>query len=335
LPGQWQTPSAKTIALAQDTLDGVLLGQVKGVSQSVVNGVTSLASAAATGLQALLGDPQAQQQVKTGAGAAYDYITNPDNLPYLLGALTPEQREQLAQAYETGNGQAVGQILGSQMASLPTPIGGGVLGTAKKVDEVVNIATDAAKTAGTAATDAAKAAEAAGTADVVTADSALNGAGGVANISKTIPYQPSGTVILQGAAPVCGPACAAMVITDNTGNSISLADTKGSFTNGIRPTGVSTMELSNVISNAGISNTVETTMLPSQLNQALQNGQAVIVQVPSGSSGYHFIIVDSVQSIDNVSYYMTRDPLVGPRGVLSSVLDNAISTGANAIVIGK
>jgi filamentous hemagglutinin len=76
-------------------------------------------------------------------------------------------------------------------------------------------------------------------------------------------------------------------------------------------------------------------MLPSQLNQALQNGQTVIVQVPAGSSGYHFMIVDSVQSVDGINYYMTRDPLVGPRGVLASSLNNAMSTGLNAIVIGK
>ena len=163
----------------------------------------------------------------------------------------------------------------------------------------------------------------------------LDGAGGTINVPKTIPYQPSGTVVLQGNAPVCGPACAAMVVSDGTGNSVSLADMIGSFTNGIRPTGVSTTELSNVISGTGVQNTVETTMLPGQLNQALQDGQTVIVQVPVGIDNQHFIIVDGVQSVNGVNYYMTRDPLVGPRGVLSSTLNNAISTGVNAIVIGK
>ena len=159
---------------------------------------------------------------------------------------------------------------------------------------------------------------------------AVDGAGGVLNAPKTIPYQPSGSVILQGNAPVCGPACAAMTISDKTGASVSLADVIGSFPNGIRPTGVSTTELSNVISNAGITNVVNTTMLPGELNQVLSNGQAVIVNVKG-----HFIIVDSKTTVNGVSYYMTRDPYVGPRGVIASALDNAMSIGANAIVIGK
>jgi len=43
----------------------------------------------------------------------------------------------------------------------------------------------------------------------------------------------------------------------------------------------------------------------------------------------------SVKSVDGVSYYMTRDPYVGPRGVQQGLLDGAMSTGVNAIVIGK
>jgi filamentous hemagglutinin len=121
-----------------------------------------------------------------------------------------------------------------------------------------------------------------------------------------------------------------MVITDSTGDSVSLADAIGSFTNGIRSSGVSTTELSNVISNAGVQNTVDTVMLPGQLNQALSNGQTVIVNV----SG-HFVIVDSETTVNGAAYYMTRDPYTGPRGVLASALNSAMSRGVNAIVIGK
>lgn len=167
-----------------------------------------------------------------------------------------------------------------------------------------------------------------------TAGASVDGAGGIAVAPKTIPYEPKGSVVLQGDAPVCGPACAAMTITDKTGAAISLDNAIGSFVNGVRPTGVNTLELSDVISKAGVKNTVNTTMLPEQLNKALQEGASVIVQVPAGQ-GKHFIIVDSVKSVDGVSYYMTRDPYVGPRGVQQGLLDGAISTGVNAIVIGK
>ena len=167
-----------------------------------------------------------------------------------------------------------------------------------------------------------------------TAGASVDGAGGIAVAPKTIPYEPKGSVVLQGDAPVCGPACAAMTITDKTGAAISLDNAIGSFVNGVRPTGVNTLELSDVISKAGVKNTVNTTMLPEQLNKALQEGASVIVQVPAGQ-GKHFIIVDSVKSVDGVSYYMTRDPYVGPRGVQQGLLDGAMSTGVNAIVIGR
>ncbi|WP_372585821.1 hypothetical protein, partial [Staphylococcus epidermidis] len=135
--------------------------------------------------------------------------------------------------------------------------------------------------------------------------------------------------MLQGEAPVCGPACAAMVISDRTGNSVSLESVIGSFENGIRPTGVNASELSNVISKAGVENTVETVMMPGQLSSNLSKGQVVIVNIRG-----HFIIVDSEVSVNGVSYYMTRDPYIGPRGVLASALNSAMSNGVNAIVIG-
>jgi filamentous hemagglutinin len=125
-----------------------------------------------------------------------------------------------------------------------------------------------------------------------------------------------------------------MTITDATGTSVSLDDAIGRFANGIRPTGVSTTELSRVISNAGVRNTVETDMFPRQLNNALQNGNTVIVQVKAGN-GYHFMIVDSVRTEGGATYYMTRDSHTGPRGVMASILDGAMSHGVNAIVIGK
>jgi filamentous hemagglutinin len=152
--------------------------------------------------------------------------------------------------------------------------------------------------------------------------------------APTISYKPNGSVVLQGKEPVCGPACAAMTITDATGTTVSLDEAIGRFANGIRPSGVNTLELSKVITDSGVKNTVETTMFPEMLNKALENGNPVIVQVRAGT-GYHFMIVDSVKVEAGASYYMTRDPFTGPRGVLVKILDGAMSTGANAIVIGK
>lgn len=65
-----------------------------------------------------------------------------------------------------------------------------------------------------------------------------------------------------------------------------------------------------MISKKGVKNTVNTTMLPEQLNKALQEGASVIVQVPAGQ-GRHLIIVDSVKSVDGVSYYMIKTRMLG------------------------
>ena len=98
------------------------------------------------GLKAITGNSEARQQVRDGAKAGFDYISNPDNLPYLLGRLTPEQTEELATAYEKGDGKTVGRILGEQIASLPIASGG--FGTIKVVGKGLDAASDAGKLAG-------------------------------------------------------------------------------------------------------------------------------------------------------------------------------------------
>lgn len=71
---------------------------------------------------------------------------------------------------------------------------------------------------------------------------AADGAGGAVNAPKTIPHEPPGSVILQGNDPVCGVACTAMTISDAHGGTVSLADTIGSFSDGVRPTGSISMK---------------------------------------------------------------------------------------------
>ena len=157
----------------------------------------------------------------------------------------------------------------------------------------------------------------------------IDGAGGEINIPNLIPYEPKGSFISQGTSPVCGPACSAMVINDGTGSSIGLADAVNKFVNGIRLSGVNVIEMEKVISDAGLKNSVNLSMFPSELNRTLEAGGTVIVNVNS-----HFIIVDGVEVVNGVKYYMTRDPYMGPRGVLARMLDGAMSKGVNAISIG-
>ncbi|WP_425612835.1 hemagglutinin repeat-containing protein [Xanthomonas oryzae] len=163
---------------------------------------------------------------------------------------------------------------------------------------------------------------------------ALDGAGSAFNSPASISYQPKGTVVLQGNAPVCGPACAAMVISDETGNSINLENAIGRFENGIRSEGVNANEISKVLNDSGISNSVNVSMFPGQLDQALGSGNAVIVNIPIAPGKGHFVIIDSIKEVDGIQYYMTRDPFTGPRGVRKDLIEKVMRFGANSIVIG-
>ncbi|QBG98143.1 hypothetical protein EYC55_22895 [Xanthomonas oryzae] len=162
----------------------------------------------------------------------------------------------------------------------------------------------------------------------------INGADSTLGPPASIPYQPKGAIILQGNAPVCGPACAAMTISDETGNSVSLESAIGRFENGIRSGGVNANEISKVLNDSGITNSVNANMFPAQLDQALEKGNSVIVNIPVAPGQGHFVIFDKIQDVDGVKYYMTRDPFKGPRGVRKDLLENAIKLGANSIVIG-
>ncbi|MFA7271051.1 MAG: hemagglutinin repeat-containing protein, partial [Sterolibacterium sp.] len=136
----------ETLDLAANSMGGIRLAdRLAGAGESAWEGVTALASGIVTGARALLGERQAQEAVRQGAGAAWDYVSNPENWPTLLGAMTPEDREKLAAAYETGDARTIGRMLGAQAANMPAGSGG--LGTVKRVGNIVDAAEDAAKAA--------------------------------------------------------------------------------------------------------------------------------------------------------------------------------------------
>lgn len=135
----------KTEQLAQESMSGVRLATLEAYGQTVVDGVKAVASGAMVGLQALLSDPQSREQVKEGSQKAFTYVSEPANWPYLLGAMTPAAREQLAAAYERGDGKEVGRLLGEQFANMPIPVVG--MGSVKKISKVVDIAEDGEKLA--------------------------------------------------------------------------------------------------------------------------------------------------------------------------------------------
>ena len=133
----------ETLLLAADSMGGISVrDEAKGLGGALWDGVSSAATGLGKATQALFGDEAAQQTVKDGAGAMWDYVKVPENWPYLLGAMTPETRESLAQAYESGDAHTVGEIMGAQVANMP--IGGGV-GNVRKVGKVLDKADDAVR----------------------------------------------------------------------------------------------------------------------------------------------------------------------------------------------
>ena len=86
-----------------------------GFIGSTAEGVKNFAGLILTGTKAAFGNEGAQGQLK----GVLDYISTPSNWPSLFGAMTPTEREQLAQAYERGDGQAVAIMMGEQATELP------------------------------------------------------------------------------------------------------------------------------------------------------------------------------------------------------------------------
>jgi hypothetical protein len=68
LDSRYAQESGETLALARDTTDGVGGGVIQGVSQSLVDAASGLASAAKTAFAALMGDPKSQQDIQSAAG---------------------------------------------------------------------------------------------------------------------------------------------------------------------------------------------------------------------------------------------------------------------------
>jgi len=117
--------------MAQQTMSGYTVWNIgKGAAESVADTARTIGTALATGFKALTQDAQAKAEIQQALGAAWEYLKEPENWPQLFGAMSPAQREQLAQAYETGDGKAIAKMAGELLLNVP---GGGAVGTVKGV----------------------------------------------------------------------------------------------------------------------------------------------------------------------------------------------------------
>ncbi|WP_158698999.1 hypothetical protein [Cronobacter dublinensis] len=80
----------------------------------------------------------------------------------------------------------------------------------------------------------------------------------------------------------------------------------------------------------GALNQPANTLLPNQLRDYVSQGRITIVNIDTGKGG-HFIVADSMKKVDEVDFYMIRDPSNGPAGVRADFLNNRMNF--NGIVL--
>jgi filamentous hemagglutinin family protein len=104
----------ETTELAYATIDNKRSGALKAVADMASDFVSALV----TGYKAKDGDPAAIQQVVASSKAVKEFVSDTSNLPYLLGFMTPGQRQEFAAAVESNDGTKVGKMLTDQTLAL-------------------------------------------------------------------------------------------------------------------------------------------------------------------------------------------------------------------------
>lgn len=195
--------SIETTQLAYATINN----KSSGVLVAVVDMAKEFVSTLETGYKAKDGDPAAIQQVVASSKAMKEFLSDTSNLPYLLGFMTPGQRQEFAVAIENNDGTKVGKMLTDQTLALVGTISGagGVLKAGTLTATVLRDAAVAAKAAQVARLEEAAAVAAAKVEGNVNADATY--AGGV-------PIRPRDGVVPPGTAQVDTPIAQHLIEAD-------------------------------------------------------------------------------------------------------------------------
>jgi len=128
---------SETLQLADATMTGQNQGTVEGLYNGVKDGVVGTASLLSDLFASAFGNTQAQLDLNAKGQGMYNFLKDPDNWPQLLGAMSAQEREQLALAYERGDGHKIGEIGAAALLNIPMA---GPLGVIKKIDTVTDVA---------------------------------------------------------------------------------------------------------------------------------------------------------------------------------------------------
>ncbi|CAM8655721.1 Domain of unknown function DUF637, haemagglutinin putative [Comamonadaceae bacterium] len=184
----------ETTELAYATIDNKRSGALKAVADMA----SEFVSALVTGYKAKDGDPAAIQQVVASSKAVKEFVSDTSNLPYLLGFMTPGQRQEFAAAVESNDGTKVGKMLTDQTLALVGTIS--TVGGAAKATSLTATALREAAVA-SAAARAAKLEEAA----AVAAAKVENGATADATFAGGVPIRPRDGMVTPGTAQLDTP----------------------------------------------------------------------------------------------------------------------------------
>jgi filamentous hemagglutinin len=177
---------------ANEAVGGVGFAELKGTGKALLGTLTALGSAGKTAFDALTGsDPQALNKITKGLSQLKTFFEDPANWPALIGGLTPAQRNELADAYQAGDAQKIGDILGESKATTLLLLGTAGVGTIAKIGDIAKTAdvgtaviTDTAN-AGSKAGDLASAGSDAGKVAGTGANAGEKLAGGISWSDKT------------------------------------------------------------------------------------------------------------------------------------------------------
>jgi Possible hemagglutinin (DUF637)/DNase/tRNase domain of colicin-like bacteriocin/Pre-toxin domain with VENN motif len=128
---------SETLQLADATMTGQTQGTVEGLYNGVKDSVVGTATLLSDLFASAFGNTQAQLDLNAEGQGMYNFLKDPDNWPQLLGAMSAQEREQLALAYERGDGKKIGEIGAAALLNMPMA---GPAGVIKKIDKIADVA---------------------------------------------------------------------------------------------------------------------------------------------------------------------------------------------------
>ena len=135
---------SKTTGLAYETING----KAAGIWQSVKDMFSDFSDAVVLGYKAKDGDPEAIKQVVANSKIVVEFLSDSSNYPYLIGFMTPAQKEVFATAVENNDAKTVGKMLTDQTVAFIGTLS--LAGDAAKLAQLGGIALKEAMIAGKA-----------------------------------------------------------------------------------------------------------------------------------------------------------------------------------------